>query len=144
MCASCRDLLVSGRTLRTDTLQQAISDYWEEYGPDLKVRTKESYNTHLKHILEYFKPKTRLHTIDYLKAKAFRDGLCSGEFSTSGKPLSASRINNYLMLLKSVYDLAMRKDLSLTRNPAEGLLGTYPCHGAAIVCPILQEVVLLW
>jgi len=112
---------IQSPTLRTDTLQQAISDYWDEYGQDLKPRTKESYETYLKHILEHFEPKTQLHTIDYLKVKAFRDGLRSGEFSTSGKPLSASRINNYLMLLKSVYDLAMRKDLRLARNPAEGL-----------------------
>jgi len=107
--------------VRTDTLRQAVSDYKNEKMEDLKARTRHSYKSYLDHILQYFGEQTQLHTIDYSKVKEFRDGLKSGELSSQGNPLSPSRINNYLMLLKNIYDLAMRKDIQLTRNPAEGL-----------------------
>ena len=107
--------------IRTDTLRQAVSDYRSEKMEDLKARTRHSYESYLSHILQYFGEQTQLHTIDYMTVKEFRDGLKSGELSSQGKPLSASRINNYLMILKNIYDLAILKDTQLTRNPAESL-----------------------
>jgi len=107
--------------IRTDTLRQAVSDYLNEKKEDLKARTLHSYKSYIDHILQHFGEQTQLHTIDYMTVKTFRNGLKSGELSSQGNPLSPSRINNYLMLLKNIYDLAMRKDIQLIRNPAEGL-----------------------
>jgi len=104
-------------------VDHTIKQPWEEYDQDLKPRTRESYKTHLKHILEHFKPKTQLHTIDYMKAKAFRDGLCSGEFSTSGKALSANRINNYA----SRYGLKTRMAKIIRAEP-------FPRYGITLPC----------
>ena len=105
----------------SDTIKQATDDYWNEYSGDIKPRSRVDYKGYLDHIVIHFKPETRLHEIEYTDVKAFRDGLKAGELSVSGKPLSVSRVNNYLGILVKIYALAMRKDKNLNHNPSEGL-----------------------
>lgn len=104
------------------TLEEAYNNYWDENSHSWKPRTTIDYKVVREHILKTLRPDTQLHTLDYGKLKKFRNGLRSGELSSSGKPLSIDRVNLFISTLKEMYDIAMREDKKLDRvNPAEGL-----------------------
>ena len=106
----------------SDTVKQAAENYWNEYTGDLKPRSGIDYEGYKKQIIKFFGHDTQLHTIDWSQVKKFRDGLQSGEYSASRKPLSVGRINTHIEIFKKMYSLAQLKDRNLDRiNPADGL-----------------------
>ncbi|MBW2635100.1 MAG: hypothetical protein JRE14_13440 [Deltaproteobacteria bacterium] len=106
----------------SETFKQAAEAYWNEYAGDIKNRSGDDCRGVVNKIVEHFGPKTQLHTIEWLQVKAFRDGLKTGKYSPSGKPLSPGRVNLFLIIFNKMHTLAKLKDRNLDRiNLTEGL-----------------------
>ncbi|BBO88413.1 site-specific integrase [Desulfosarcina ovata] len=104
------------------TMKQAGDDFISEYGGGWNPRSLTDYQIAKDQIVAGLGPDTHLHTIDYNRVKAFRDGLRSGASTLSGKPMSISRINFFMDAAKRIFGLAMKRDPDLYRvNPAEDL-----------------------
>ncbi|BBO80218.1 integrase [Desulfosarcina ovata subsp. sediminis] len=104
------------------TVKQAADAFFDEFNRDWKPRSRTDYQNVLDQIVSGFDPGTQLHTIDYNRVKAFRDGLRDGSLSKNGTPLSIARTNFFTATIKRIFDLAMKQDRNLDRiNPADGL-----------------------
>jgi hypothetical protein len=98
------------------TVKQAGDDFWNEFNQDWKPRSRTDYKNAIDQIVAGLGPDTQLHTIDYNRAKEFREGLRDGSLSKHGKPLSVSRVNFFLAVVKRIFDLAMKQDKNLDRS----------------------------
>lgn len=104
------------------TVKQAGDDFWNEFHQDWKPRSRTDYKNAIEQIVSGLGPDTHLHTIDYNRVKEFREGLRDGSLSKYGRPLSVSRVNFFLAVVKRIFDLAMKQDKNLDCiNPADGL-----------------------
>ena len=60
------------------TVKQAGDDFWNEFNQDWKPRSRTDYKNAIDQIVAGLGHDTQLHTIDYNRAKEFREGLRTG------------------------------------------------------------------